>query len=239
MEMLQKITGAAKRSFSKLPKHAAFSMNGIESWALENKKSLKEANEKAFERVKELVEMQAELKIPVMTFYALSEKVDLNREFYDAYLDSLASFFEHLPRSKLVNENKVKVSVLGKWYHLPGKVIESIKNAIDGTKDYDSMFLNFCINYDGQEEMLDAFKIIAMQVKAGKMDPELIDKDLVKENLYSSYFIPPELIINNNRGKNTSLLLWDSVNAKVFHSKKLWQDIDGKEFNEALKWFEK
>ena len=30
-----------------------------------------------------------------------------------------------------------------------------------------------------------------MQIKAGKLDPELIDKDLIKENLYTSYFLPP------------------------------------------------
>ena len=148
--------------------------------------------------------------------------------------------FNELSESKLIHENKIKISILGKWYNLPGRVVDAIKKAINDTRDYDSFFVNFCINYDGQEEIVDAMKLIGMQIKAGRMDPELIDKDTIKESIYSSYFLPPDLMIKNGSRKETSgFLLWDSVNAKIYFTNKLWPDFDRTEFMDAIKDYQK
>ena len=77
-------------------------------------------------------------------------------------------------------DNKIKVSVLGKWYDLQQNVVSAIRKIGEETKDYDSFFVNFCVNYDGQDEILDAFKLIGRQIKAGKMDPDLLKKDMIK-----------------------------------------------------------
>ena len=86
------------------------------------------------------------------------------------------------------------------------------KQVIESTKDYDFFFTNFCINYSGHDEIVDACRLIARQVKAGKIDPNSISRETIKENLYSSYFIPPDLIIKNGKATISGLLLWDSVN---------------------------
>src|SRR3989338_6225048 len=198
--MLQKaksITSGEDFFKIEIPRHIAVTMDGIEAWTLKNKVSLEEANRRSFLILRSTIKSQVKLNIPILTFYMLPENVNKDSESYDIFLDFINSFFEEIYKSELINENKIKISVLGKWYHLPGRIIETIKKIIDGTKDYDSFFLNFCINYDGQEEIIDAFKLVGRQIKAGKIDPELIDKSIVKENLYSSYFLPPGLIIKN------------------------------------------
>ena len=243
LKMLQKaksITSGEDFFKIEIPRHIAITMDGIEAWALKNKVSLEEANRRSFLILRSAIKSQVKLNIPILTFYMLSENVNKNSESYDIYLNSINSFFEEVYKSDIVNENKIKISFLGKWYHLPGRVIETIKKVIDGTKDYDSFFLNFCVNYDGQEEIVDAFKLIARQIKAGKLDPELIDKDLVKENLYSSYFLPPDLMIKNGGRKETSgILLWDSPKSKVYFTNKNWPDFDKTEFMDAIKDYQK
>ncbi|MBL7056185.1 di-trans,poly-cis-decaprenylcistransferase [Candidatus Woesearchaeota archaeon] len=224
----------------KLPRHIALTLDGMQKWALKNKIPYEEAYKKSFSILKNIIEKQVQLNIPMMSFYVLDEKYDKDHESYDAFMTSLAEFLNELSKSTLINENKIKVSILGKWYNLPGKVVDSIKKSIEETRDYDNYFVNLCINYDGQEEILDAVKLLGMQIKAGKVDPELIDKESIKDNLYSSYFLPPNLMIQNGSEKTTKgFLLWDSMRTKIYFTNQLWPDFDKTEFMDALKEYQK
>ncbi len=222
-----------------MPKHIAITMEGIERWALKNNISYEDACKRSFLILKATIRVQANLKIPILSFYVLDQNADKG-ESYPYFLDAVANIFNDFASSEFVNKHKIKISVLGKWYHLPGRVVDSIKKAIEATKDYDGFFVNFCINYNGQEEIVDALKIIGMQIKAGKMDPELIDKGIIKENIYTSYFLPPDLMIKNGSRKETSgFLLWDSINAKLYFTNKLWPDFDKNELMDAIKDYQK
>jgi tritrans,polycis-undecaprenyl-diphosphate synthase [geranylgeranyl-diphosphate specific] len=244
--MLEKVKEIIKKETQedifkiKLPKHIALTMNGIAEWSKKNKTTLEEANKRSFLILKSTIKTQIKLGIPILTFYLLPESIDRDSEAYEQTLNSIINLFTELSSSELINKNRVKISVLGKWYDLPGRVVEVIKKTIEETKDYDSFFVNFCINYNGQQEIVDACKLIAMNVKTGKVDPEMINKEMVKDNLYSSYFLPPDLIIRSGLKKTTSgLLLWDSPQAKIYFTNKYWPDFDKTEFMDAIKEYQK
>ena len=241
--MLESVKSIIEKKYSlkiKVPKHIAITTDGVEKWALKNNVTFEEAYKRDFLIIKSTVKLMVKLKIPILSFYILEKNIDRESEHYPRLLDAIADMFNELSESNIIHENKIKVSILGKWYNLPGRVVDAIKKAIEETKDYDSFFVNFCINYDGQEEIVDAIKLIGMQIKAGRMDPELIDKDMIKENTYSSYFLPPDLMIKNGSRKETSgFLLWDSVNTKIYFTNKLWPDFDRTEFMDAIKDYQK
>ena len=242
--MLEKVKNIIKKDEDifkiKLPRHIALTMNGIVAWAEKNKASLEDANKRSFLILKSTIKTQIRLGIPILTFYVLPESIDKDSESYEQTLNSIINFFTESSSSELINKNKVKISVLGKWYDLPGRIVNVIKKGIEETKDYDSFFLNFCINYGGQQEIVDACKLIAMNVKSGKIDPEMINNKMIKENLYSSYFLPPDLIIKNGLKKTTfGLLLWDSPKAKIYFTNKYWPDFDKTEFMDAIKEYQK
>jgi len=223
-----------------MPRHIAITTDGVEKWALKNNVPFEDAYKRDFLIIKSTVKLMVKLKIPVLSFYILEKSIDRESEHYPKLLDAIVDMFNELSESVIIHENKIKISVLGKWYNLPGRVVDSIKKAISETRGYDSFFVNFCINYDGQEEIVDAIKLIGMQIKSGRIDPELIDKDIIKENIYSSYFLPPDLMIKNGSRKETSgFLLWDSVNAKIYFTNKLWPDFDRTEFMDAIKDYQK
>ncbi|MBI4453700.1 undecaprenyl diphosphate synthase family protein [Candidatus Woesearchaeota archaeon] len=163
------------------------------------------------------------------------ENEEYEENEYTQLTESLTEFFNKLANEEIIHNKKVKISVLGKWYGLPGMVVESIKSVIDKTKDYDSFFLNFCVNYDGQEEIIDAFKLIIRSVEGENINEYLVNKNLIKENVYSSYFIPPDIIIETGIDhKYSGVLLWDSVNAKIFFIEKLFPDIDKDDVEKIL-----
>ena len=222
------------------PKHLAITVDGIPEWAKENNKSLEEAYKESFLMIKSTIKSQIKSDIPILTLYLLPESMKKDREEFLRAIENIEEFFKEIIKSDIIIKNKVKISVLGKWYNLPSKTVEAIKEVIDSTKDYDSFFLNLCINYDGKEEIIDACKLLAMQVRVGKIDPSIISKELIKENLYSSYFLPPEYIIINGPKKHLSdLLLWDSPDSKIYFTEKLWPDFSKIEFTKAIEEFKK
>ncbi len=130
-------------------------------------------------------------------------------------LQNYSELLEKLCNWDFVSSSQVKVTVLGQWYSVPDSLIEQIKKISSSTQDYDARFLTICINYDGKEEITNACKLIAKQVQLGKLRPEEIDQETIKENLYSSYFVPPDLVITEKKQALQGMLLWDAADATV------------------------
>lgn len=221
----------------RLPKHVAINLQATSADPDYSKKrniSLEELYKKNIDLINQIIKVQVRVKIPILTIYLMSTK-KLEPDHTLKVIDSLVDLTKELSKSKYVHENKTKVSVLGKWYDLSGQLVESVKELIDETKSYDHFFLNLCINYDGQEEILGACKIIARKIEAEKLDPDSITKSDIKENIYSSYFIPPELIIKNGKKTIGSMLLWDISGARIHFTNKDWPDFNINDFLSALK----
>jgi len=241
--MLDKFKGILKKEDDdiitfKLPQHIALVTKGKHLYAENHKIPIERVYQRSNVIILSTIATSVKLHIPITTFYIMSTKTQELENFSDI-IDSLTEFFNDFADKELIHKNKIKISVLGKWYDLPGKFVDSIKNLIEKTREYDSYFVNFCINYSGKEEIVDAVKLIARQIKADKLDAEMINKELIKENTYSSYFLPPDLIIINGSKRTSDLLLWDSPNAKVYFTNKLWPDFDRIELMDAIREYQK
>ncbi len=214
--------------------HVAITTHGMRLWFEDNKKSLNESYKRGFDIITDIISCQSENNIPILTFYLVPEFL-IEKEHFPLFLDEFVPFLNALKNSDVINHNKIKVSALGKWYDLPGRAVDSIKSILDHTKFYDDYFLNFCINYSGQEEIVDACKLIARKIKADKLEVDAINTQLIKDNIYSSYFLPPDLIIKNGLNECSSgLLLWDSPKSKIHFTKKLFPDFSKSEFLKIL-----
>jgi undecaprenyl diphosphate synthase len=243
--MLEKITKVlspkelAKFAKPKELKHVAVTLEATKQdmrYAAENKTTPEEVYDRRNKAVHWLLDAQIRLNIPVLSIYLIPAGPK-DPEQFPAVVDSATSLFNELSINPQITKNQVKVSVLGKWYDLPGKLVESIKRLTDSTKDFDNFFLNLCVNYDGQEEIVDACRLIARKVAAEKLDPQTISKTDIKDNIYSSYFIPPQLIIKNDEKKQSDLLLWDSREAKIYFTGRPWQEFTQQDFLKAISSF--
>lgn len=223
---------------SSMPKHIAFTVGGLLRWSRSSGSDIKESHRLAFRKVEEIIKYQLAFDIPIITLYLVNSQVKQAKEFSEM-MDSLAEFFKELLQNREIFKNKVKVSILGKWYDLPSRVVDPMKRLIDETKDYDSFFLNLCINYDGREEIVDACKIIVRKALIEKTDVESINEEAIKDNIYSSYFLPPDVIIKTGTGKRLhGFLLWDSTHSLIYFSGILWNNIKEKDFMDAIKYYQ-
>jgi undecaprenyl diphosphate synthase len=210
--------------------HVAMDIKGVANWCEKNKVSLEDGYIKSLARVREIIEIQGEQKIPILSFLILS----LDEERKTELLKCFKEFVEGDFLKNYLREKEVRVTLLGKWYDLPSELLDSLKRTVEETKDNDNLFLNFCLNYDGQEELVDAFKIIARQLMAGKLDVSNITKETIKENVYSSYFPAPNLVIRNGDNKADSFFLWDGVGAKSVFTGKDFPDFSKGDFEKIL-----
>lgn len=221
-----------------MPKHLAITVGGIGRYAKRHSTNITDSHKVAFEKINEIIKYQTVFDIPIITLYLINSNIHQDSEFSDI-MDELSEFFRKLSMNTDIFKNKVKVSIFGKWYDLPGRVVENIKNVIDETKDYDNFFFNLCINYDGQEEIVDAFRILLRKALNERLDPDSIDKDMVKDNLYSSYFLPPDMMVKTGTGKRFhGFLLWDSRHALNYFSDVVFHDFKEKDLIKSIKYYQ-
>ena len=230
--VLEKIKNIIERPKGK-PYHIGIYIDGNISWSKKNNKDLSITFQKSFSKILDVIKEQIKIDIPVFTINLVSTNL-LNTKHGTIIIDALINFFEELNKSEILDKHQIKVSILGKWYDMPGEVIEKIKETIEKTKDYTEYYLNLCINYDGKEEIADCCRILARKVLAGKISPEAISKEMIKENIYSS-FLPPDLIIKTGKKKKLyGFLLWDSTKSKIYFSGKPWADFEIKHIQKAI-----
>lgn len=219
-----------------LPRHIAVGLEReIGAWAERNKRDLQQAYQARAEIVEELVETQIRLKIPILTIHLL-RKTD-RVEDLDIILDSITALFERLLKSETIHKQQIRVSVFGKWYDIPSKPVEAIKKLLEETETYDRFFLNFCIYYDGKEEIVDACELIGMKIKAGKLDPGSVSQELIKENISTSYFLPPDIMVVNGDKKLDGFMLWDSSDSRIYFTNKDWPEFNALDMQKAIELY--
>jgi undecaprenyl diphosphate synthase len=220
---------------AKMPKHVAFTIAGNSLWAQKNGMSVEEGYRACFSTIKEMIEVQIKESIPVFTFLLIPKDFP-KHESFRAYSREAVHFFKNLLLNDAIFKNQVKISFWGRWYDLSDDMVEVMKKVATETKNFDKFFVNFCVNYDGQDEIVDAVKIVLRKCISERLSYEDVTKDTIKENLSSSYFLPPDVIIATGGRKETAgLLLWDSSHSKIVLSNKLWPEFDRNEFCCALK----
>lgn len=221
-----------KEDGRRIPLHVALTVNGTEAWCERHNKDLDIGYDKSFNVLKDIVKEQISNNIRIMTIYLLPQFMS-KPEILISYLQR---FLRELRSNEIIDKNQVKVSVIGKWYDLPSEIIEDVKELIASTKDYDRFFLNLCLNYNGQEEIVDACKLIAKKVQSDKLDPTSISVETIKDNIYTSYFMPPDIIIKTGLKKQLfGFLLWDSIKAEVRFANKYFPDYSSDDFVKDIK----
>ena len=90
------------------------------------------------------------------------------------------------------------------------------------------------------KKLIDACKIIVQQIENRKIRVDEINQQTIKDNLYSSYFLPLDLVIRSgSKHRLTSFLLWDSTNSVVYFTNKNWPDFNKDDFLNAIAKFQR
>jgi|GEM_PF-3119121 undecaprenyl diphosphate synthase len=171
----------------------------------------------------DLMQLQINKNIPILTL-SLGNEENIDQKILFNYIEKLSNW---------INEKKIKFTVIGKWYELEGRLVEELKKLNTQSSEFDHFFLNLCINYNPKQEIADACRVIIRKIIQDKSDIDSISPELIKENIYSSFLIPPEIVIEPSL-EFSGTFLWDSKGSKITNLNKPLSDISIQDIEKKL-----
>lgn len=220
-------------------KHVALIPDGNRRWAKRNNLPSWQGHIEGAKTLEKILQKAWEMKIPYFTFWgsSLDNIIKRPKEEVKVLLSLYQKYFKKLLKEKRIFEEKVKVSVLGRWQELfPKKLIEIIKTLIKKTRKNDRYFLTFLLAYNGTDEMLEAIKKIV------KSKGEKINERMLLENLWTGFLPPVDLVIRTgcqgDPHNSAGFMMWKTAYSQFYFTKTLFPDFSPKEFERAIKNFE-
>lgn len=226
---------------AKIPQHVAVIMDGNGRWAEKNKVTRLTGHNQGMLAMKEIIKRADIIGIKYLTVYAFStENWKRSQEEVGGIFNLLVKFVG----SELaeLDENNVRVHILGDYTQIPKTAIASIEKALDTTKDNDGLQFNIALNYGSRAEIERAVRHISKDVADGKVGVEEINDALISKYLYTGEEngnIPdPDLIIRTSGEQRLSnFLMWQAAYSELAFTDSLWPDFTADEFESIVKTF--
>ena len=100
------------------------------------------------------------------------------------------------------------------------------------------MVLQFCVNYGGRAEIVDAAREVARLAKEGKLDPSRLNEDRFRRFLDEPEIPDVDLFLRSSGEQRTSnFLLWQSAYAEFIFLDRLWPDFDRRDLWAAIEQY--
>ncbi len=209
---------------SRLPTHIAIIMDGNGRWAKEKGEDRLYGHYHGVESVRDIVEGCAELGIRYLTLYAFST------ENWDRPENEVAGLMELLVQTirketETLNKNNIRLHVIGDLQKMPPGAIEELDESKKATSTNTGLNLIMALSYSSRWEMLQAFRSLARDARDGKVDPETVSQDTVRQYLCTANFPDPELMIRTSgEYRISNFLLYQLAYAELYFTEVRWPD---------------
>ena len=215
------------------PRHIAIIMDGNGRWAKQRglpRTAGHAAGAEAFRRIANYCRI---LGVEYLTVYAFStENWKRSQEEVAGIMKLLRRYLEEALRD--MEKNRVRFCFFGDLSRLSPDLQALCDRAQSQSEDYDVQ-VNFCLNYGGRDEIVQAARRFSQDVADGVHKPEDLTEELLSSYLYSADVPDPELIIRPSGEKRTSnFLLWQSAYSEYVFMNVLWPDFSEKDLDAAI-----
>ena len=217
-----------------VPRHVAVIMDGNGRWAKKLGLSRIAGHRRGVEAVRGLVKYCASLGIPCLTLFAFSSE-NWRRPITEVRLlmELLSNALES--EVKKLDNNNVRLRILGDLGRFSSRVQMLIRNAEELTASNSGLNLTIAANYGGRWDIAEACRRIAIKTKAGEIDPNLIDADMLECHLSTRALPEPDLFIRTGGEQRVSnFLLWQLAYTELYFTDVLWPEFDDAQFDKAL-----
>ncbi len=219
---------------TRLPKHIAIIMDGNGRWAKEQGQDRLFGHYQGVESVRNIVEGCAELGVEYLTLYAFSTE-NWDRPEYE--VNGLMELLVNTIRKEVetLHKNNIRLRMIGDFDMLPESAQNELNEALDITKGNTGLNLIMALSYSGRWELANAAKKIAEKVKSGELAVEDINQETVHNNLTTSLFPDPELMIRTSgEFRISNFLLYQLAYAELYFTNVRWPDFRKQNLYEAI-----
>ena len=222
-----------------MPKHIAIIMDGNRRWARAQGKAATFGHKAGAKTLENIARYANKIGLEHMTVYAFStENWKRAEEEVNALMMLLQNYLDDF--GKKADSENIKIKVLGDITVLSQGMQKSIINCMEKTKNNTGLTFNIAINYGGRNEIINAVKNIAEQVKDGKLEIESINEETITNNLYTVGQPDPDLLIRTSGEiRLSNFLPWQLVYSEFLFVEKNWPDFTEEDIDNAIIEYQK
>lgn len=201
-------------------------MDGNGRWANERGLPRTDGHKAGEASLMEVIYGSLEMGVEVLSAYAFSTE---NWKRSPEEVRFLMGFNRDVIRRRVDELDALGVRMVwsGREGRLWRSVIKELDVARDRTKNNTRMTLQFCVNYGGRAEILDAVNAITHEVAQGKLKPGKVTAKSLAARLYAPDLPDVDLFLRSSGEQRTSnFLLWQSAYAELVFQDVLWPDVD-------------
>ena len=219
-----------------VPKHVAIIMDGNGRWAKKRGMPRSAGHLEGSKTLEKLALHAIDMGVSVLSVYAFStDNFKRDKEEVDYLMDLVVKYFN--TKFEKINKRGIKVVISGRKTNLRDDVVNAINSIEEKTKDNKEGILNICLNYGGQEEIIDGAIRLAEDIKNGLDVSAFTREDFYK---YMYHELPPiDLLIRTGGEERVSnFMLYEMSYAEFYFTNTYFPDFDKSELNKALFMFD-
>ena len=221
----------------RIPYHLAVIMDGNGRWAQQRALPQAVGHRQGAETLRRVVIASRDLGIRYLTAFVFStENWRRPRQEVATLMELLRVYLTN--RVHELNENNVKLRVIGERSALAPDITQLIADAEARTAGNTDLCLTLAVNYGGRQEILNGVRRFAEQVRRGTLTPSNLNEDLFEEYLYTWDLPDPDLVIRTGREHRLSnFLLWQVAYSEFIFLDTLWPDFSPLDLDAAIAEF--
>ena len=221
------------------PKHIAIILDGNGRWAKKRGLPRSAGHSMGAKNLENVVRYLKDTSVRYLTVYAFSTE---NWKRPKDEVDDLMALLEKYLRNydELLGGEDVRLKIIGRKEGLSDALIDLINEVEEKSKNRKQLTVSIALNYGGRQEICDAAKKIAEEVKSGKIDVSDIDENLFNDYVYTKNIPDPDLIIRpSGEERLSNFLLWQCAYSEFWFSNVCWPDFTPDKLEGAVADFQK
>ena len=204
-----------------IPRHIGYIIDGNRRWARKHGLPVYEGHMAGYNAIHDVAIASFDAGVQYVSAYIFSTE---NWKRSEQEVSKLMSLVLKLLTSdiKILEENNVKLKVLGSRERVSPKILKAIDEAEARTANNTHGTLAVCFNYGGQLEIADACKKIVQEGLAA----DAITPELIAEHLYSPDIPPMDMLVRTSGEQRISnFMLWRAAYSELLFLEKLWPEM--------------
>ncbi len=217
---------------TRIPQHIAIIMDGNGRWASERGKERSFGHQAGVDTVRRITSECVRLGVKFLTLYTFStENWSRPADEISALMGLVLSSLE----DEIFMKNNVRFQVIGDMGRLPQEVQQKLRETMEHTAHNTAMTMVVALSYSSRWELTKAAGELAQAVKAGTLQPEDIDENLIGGRLETAFMPDPELLIRTGGEVRVSnFLLWQIAYSELYFCDTYWPDFDEQDLHRAI-----
>jgi len=213
-----------------VPRHLGLILDGNRRWAKAHDLPAMEGHRQGYENLKTIADAAFDAGVEYVSAYVFStENWNRSKDEVRYLMKLLLWILKHEVEN--FTKHGIRVRTLGMKVRLGKALVRAIHEAEEVTKDNTRGTLLLCLNYGGQQEVVDAMK----QIVASGVSPDEITAELIGQHLYAPDMPPVDLIIRTSGEQRLSnFMLWEGAYSELMFTQTNWPDFSKEELQTML-----